>query len=129
MMLHHIKCKIGLKKYQKSLKNPYFGYNDPPLWWVITPLEIYYFFKNFTLLFLQCPGPYVQGIFWDSDGIKVVQIRHIWTNAKKHAILAHFVRVPYKNLKNKKHRYLPPFPTSMVANQDFSWCLECPLQF
>ena len=43
-----------------------------PLQRDIVPPEIFHLDKIVTLLFLEGPSPYVQGIFWDSDLIKVV---------------------------------------------------------
>ena len=47
--------------------NQYFGSNEHNLRCNFTH-RIYYSINNFTLLYLYYPIPYVQGIFWDSDG-------------------------------------------------------------
>ena len=72
----------------------------------IVPPEILPLDKILTLLVLEGPSPYVYGIFWHSDVIKVVQVDHFLKNA-----LQNFTK---SNISLSGHFPPPPKPQTKI---------------
>ena len=53
----------------------------------IVPPETLHLNTILTLLYLEGLSPYVQGIFWDSDVIMVVQVDRFLKNAKNDDVI------------------------------------------
>ena len=88
----------------------------------------YYIWFFFTVITSKGTSPCVQGIFWDSNTVMVAKMDHFLKNAKKQAILGHFVRLltTLQNFTESKISLSFHVPHSPNLEPRFFWITVMP---